>query len=408
MPAASPLLTLEEAISGLLAGVTAVTATETVALPAACGRILATPLRAAIAVPGFTNSAMDGYAFASADAVGGTGTLPLAGRVAAGEPPGALAPGCACRIFTGAPLPAGADTVVLQEDCQVRDGQLILPAHWRPGSHVRQAGEDIACGSEILAAGRRLRPQDIGLVAACGMTAVPVRRRLQVTLMTTGNELRASGSGPLLPGQIYDSNRPMLRALLERLGCVVADAPPLADDCAATRAALRTAAVSADVIVTTGGVSVGDEDYVRAALEAEGALRLWRIGIKPGKPLAYGHIGPCHFLGLPGNPVSGFVTFLLLVRPLLAALGGEHLSPPVRFPVRAGFTRPKPDRRREFLRARLDIDDDGTLRAHPYPQQSSGVLSSTSWADGLIDVAAGTTVAIGDVVRFLPFSGLLP
>ncbi|MHB1565852.1 MAG: molybdopterin molybdotransferase MoeA [Acidiferrobacter sp.] len=402
------LLTLEDALTQLLAGVSPVTETETVALRTADARILATPLRSDIAVPGFANSAMDGYAFASTDVRAGAGALPIAGRIIAGDAPGVLTPGCASRIFTGAPLPAGADTVVLQEDCAVRDGQLILPPVWRCGSHVRQAGEDIAEGSEVLAAGRRLRPQDVGLAAACGHTAVTVRRRLRVTLMTTGNELRTSGSGPLAPGQIYDSNRPMLRALLERLDCTVTDVPPLADDFAATRAALRTAAAAADVIVATGGVSVGEEDYVRAALEAEGVLRLWRIGIKPGKPLAYGRIGSCYFLGLPGNPVSGFVTFLLFVRPFLAALGGERLAPPPRFLVRADFARPKPDRRREFLRAQLHVGDDGAPQVRPFLQQSSGVLSSTSWADGLVDIEALTTVAIGDLVRFLPFSGLLP
>lgn len=404
----TPLLSLEETLARLLGGLSAITDKEQLALTASSYRVLAEPLLAPIDVPGFDNSAMDGYAFSARDVGPETRELPIGLRVAAGDPPSALPPGAACRIFTGAPLPSGADTVVIQEDCELREGRLVLPTKWEAGAHIRRAGEDIAAGDVIVERGRRLSPQVIGLAASCGFSEVSVYRRARVVLFSTGDELREAGGEPLRAGQIYDSNRPMLKALLLRMGCEVESLGPVGDDLEMTRTVLRRAAERADLIVTTGGVSVGEEDHVKIALEKEGTLDLWRVAIKPGKPLAFGHIGGAHFLGLPGNPVSSFVTFLLFVRPLLMALSGETPKPPPRFPVYAGFTRIKGDKRREFLRARVTQRADGELEAKPYPKQSSGVLSSVAWADGLIDLPAGGTVAPGDRVLFLPLEGLLP
>ncbi len=401
----APLLSVEEVWARMRADATAVVEGERVALDEALSRVLAEDLRAPITVPGFDNSAMDGYAFRADDARGQR-ELSISLRVTAGDAPGKLSPGTACRIFTGAPMPAGADTVVIQERCERRGDTLVLPDQWTPHANIRRAGEDIRAGDVILREGQRLTPQAVGLAASCGFAEVLVRRRLRVAVLSTGDELRAAGSGPLGQGQIYDSNRPMLRALLAQLGCETRTAGPLGDELATTRQALRAAAESADVIVTTGGVSVGEEDHVKAALEAEGTLALWRVAIKPGKPLAFGRVGEAHFLGLPGNPVSAFVTFLLFVGPFLKALMGETPAPLRAFPVQAAFTRGTPDSRREFLRARLATGADGTLWAETYPRQSSGVLSSTVWADGLVDIAAGRAVAEGDSVPFLPFEGL--
>ncbi len=404
----APLLLLEEALAEMRRQATPVRECEQTGLAEGLGRVLGADLQSPVTVPGFDNSAMDGYAFRAADVTAGVETLPVRLRVAAGDPPGVLAPGTACRIFTGAPLPSGADTVVIQEQCGVRDDQVVLPAHWTPGAHIRRAGEDIEAGAVILRRGQRLDPPAVGLAASCGFTRVTVVRRLRVAVLSTGDELRPAGGAALRPGQIYDSNRPMLQALLARLGCELRDAGHLGDDREATRTALRAAASTADVIVTTGGVSVGEEDHVKAAVEAEGSLSLWRVAIKPGKPIAFGRIGASYFMGLPGNPVSAFVTFLLFVQPFLRALQGEPAQPWGTYPVRAAFTRLKPDNRREFLRARLDMRPDGSLWAEAHARQSSGVLSSVVWAHGLVDIPAGRTVAEGDTVSFIPFGGLAP
>ncbi|MHB1753124.1 MAG: molybdopterin molybdotransferase MoeA [Acidiferrobacter sp.] len=401
-----PLLSAEEVWARMRKDAVPVTECEKVTLAQALSRVLAQDVRAPITVPGFDNSAMDGYAFRAADAQDRR-ELPLSLRVAAGDKPEALAPGTACRIFTGAPLPSGADTVVIQERCERRGDTLILPEQWTPHANIRRAGEDIRAGDVILTEGQTLTPQAVGLAASCGFTEILARRRLRVTVLSTGDELRPAGSGPLREGQIYDSNRPMLNALLMRLGCEIHAAGALGDDLARTRQALREAAQTADVIVTTGGVSVGEEDHVKAAVEAEGMLSLWRVAIKPGKPLAFGRVGGAHFLGLPGNPVSAFVTFVLFVQPFLKALMGATPTDLRAFPVHAGFERKTPDTRREFVRARLVTRDDGALWAHTHPRQSSGVLSSTVWAEGLVDIAAGRCVAEGDLVPFLPFEGVL-
>ncbi len=402
----APLLSAEEVWARMREDLAPVADCEKVTLANAVSRVLAQDVRAPIAVPGFDNSAMDGYAFRAADAQG-VRELPLSLRVAAGDKPSTLAPGTACRIFTGAPVPSGADTVVIQEHCERRGDTLILPEQWTAHANIRRAGEDMRAGDVVLEAGQILTPQAVGLAASCGFTEILARRRLRVAVLSTGDELRPPGSGPLRQGQIYDSNRPMLNALLTRLGCELLAAGALGDDLARTREALREAAQTADVIVTTGGVSVGEEDHVKAAVEAEGALALWRVAIKPGKPLAFGRVGTAHFLGLPGNPVSAFVTFLLFVQPFLKAIMGAAPTPLRAFPVHAAFARETADSRREFVRARLVTRDDGGVWAETHSRQSSGVLSSTVWAEGLIDIAAGRLVAVGDTVPFLPFEGIL-
>lgn len=403
-----PLLSLEDTLSHLRGEIVPISECETATLAASAGRVLAEPLLSPITVPGFDNSAMDGYAFCSSDVPAGTRELVISLRVMAGDRPSSLATGTACRIFTGAPLPRGADTIAIQEECEEREGHVVLPEKWSAGNHVRRAGEDFRAGDVLLPKGHRLSPQAIGLAASCGLTQLRLHRRVRVALFSTGNELREAGGGPLQDGQIYDSNRPMLKALLEGMGCEVKSVGPIPDEVEATKRALREAAALADVIVTTGGVSVGEEDHVKAALQAEGALSLWRVAIKPGKPLAFGRIGQTYFLGLPGNPVSSFVTFLLFVQPFLRELGGEAPRPLRSFPVHAAFTRPHGDKRREFVRAQLVEGADGAVWAKPYSRQSSGVLSSTTWADGLVDIAGGRTVTEGDIVPFLPFEGLMP
>jgi molybdopterin molybdotransferase len=301
-------------------------------------------------------------------------------------------------------VPAGADAVVMQELCEhAGDGVLInhIP---RLGENIRRAGEDIQAGADILASGSRLTPQDIGLAASVGLAKLPVFRRLRVAVFFTGDELAMPGEA-LKPGGIYNSNRYTLRGLLAALGCEVRDLGIVPDSLDATRASLREAAASSDVIVTSGGVSVGEEDHVKAAVQAEGALDLWKIAIKPGKPLAFGKVSlrGTAFIGLPGNPVSTFVTFLMLVRPFLLACQGARVTAPRGVMMRADFDWPKPDRRREFLRVR--INHEGGLDL--FPNQSSGVLTSCAWADGMVDNPPAQAVARGELVRFLPFSELL-
>lgn len=404
------MLSFEEALDRLLAG--AVPVRETRALPtqAAAGRVLAADQYATLNVPPLDNSAMDGYAVRSAD-VPALGTrLPVSQRIPAGSVGTALQPGSAARIFTGAPLPAGADAVVMQERCaHGADGQVLFEHVPRPGEHVRRAGEDIAAGDRVLAAGVRLRPQDVALAASIGLATLPVLRRVRVAVFFTGDELVMPGE-PLPPGSIYNTNRFALVALLERLGCEVRDLGQVRDDLAATRAALREAAADNDLILTSGGVSVGEEDHVKPAVEAEGRLDLWKIGIKPGKPLAFGSVrrspaegGEAAFIGLPGNPVAAFVTFLMLVRPFILRLAGVADVRPRALTLPAAFSWPRPDVRREFLRARIEAD--GRIALHP--NQGSAVLTALAWADGLVDNPPQQAVAPDDPVRFLPFSELL-
>ncbi len=399
------LLSFDEALQKLLAAARPLAETEEVDTSAAVGRTLARAQASGIVVPPLDNSAMDGYAVRLADLPAAGARLAVAQRIPAGSVGTPLAAGTAARIFTGAPVPAGADAVVMQELCEHAGEGIVQVNHVpRPGENIRRAGEDIRSGAEILAAGTRLAPQDIGLAASVGLARLPVFRRLRVAVFFTGDELSMPGEA-LKPGGIYNSNRYTLRGLLAALGCEVRDLGIVPDSLEATRAALRTAAADSDVIITSGGVSVGEEDHVKAAVQAEGALDLWKIAIKPGKPLAFGKVSPrdTAFIGLPGNPVSTFVTFLMLVRPFLLACQGARVTAPRGLMMRADFDWPKPDRRREFLRVR--INHDGGLDL--FPNQSSGVLTSCAWADGLVDNPPAQAVARGELVRFLPFSELL-
>jgi molybdopterin molybdotransferase len=328
--------------------------------------------------------------------------LAVSQRIPAGSVGVELAPGTAARIFTGAPIPPGADAVVMQEYCVRDDDDVTIDHVPTAGEWIRRVGEDIRAGAEILPAGTRLTPQAVGMAASVGMAELKVFRRLSVGLLSTGSELTPPGQ-PLPPGGIYNSNRAMLAALLERAGCRVEDMGDIADTLEATRKALRRAGALHDLVLTTGGVSVGEEDHVKPAVGAEGELSIWNIAVKPGKPLAFGKVGNADFLGLPGNPVSVFVSFSMLVRPFILKCQGAPVPAPHALSLAADFEWSRPANRREFLRGR--INDAG--RVEIFPNQSSGVLTSTVWGDGFVDVPAGQRVARGDVVRFLPFSELL-
>lgn len=399
------MLSYEEALDHLLAAAVPVAEIKPVPLAVARGRILAEALVSSVTVPPLDNSAMDGYAVRCADVPQAGVSLPVTQRIPAGSMGHALAVGTAARIFTGAPIPAGADAVVMQEFCESgQDGKVIIDCVPKLGQNIRRAGEDIAAGAEILLAGTRLGAAEIGLAASIGIAQLPVRRRLRVALLSTGDELTEPGY-PLPPGGIYNSNRHFLRAMFESLGCVVTDAGHVPDTLEATREAMRAAAREHDLIVTSGGVSVGEEDHVKPAVEAEGELLLWKIAIKPGKPLAFGKVGSrgTAFLGLPGNPVSCFVTFLLFLRPYLLKRMGARVTQPVERLLVSASDWTKAEDRRSFLRARIATDG----RVELYPNQSSGVLTSCAWADGLIDVPANQTFKAGDPVRYLSFAELL-
>ena len=382
---------------------------ETVPLSAAAGRILAEPIAAARDVPPHDNAAVDGYAVAFADLAADAATvLPVGGRAAAGHPLGRAARrGEAIRIFTGAPMPAGLDTVLMQEDCRESSGSVSLPPGIKRGANRRKAGEDVAAGSVALEAGTRLRPQEIGLAAALGRTALPVHCRLKVALFSTGDEVREPGA-ELPPGAIYDANRYALAALLHGLGCVVSDLGILPDRGDAVREAIAAAAGAHDLIVTSGGMSTGEEDHVKAAVEALGKLYFWRLAIRPGRPAAMGQVQGVPFIGLPGNPVAVMVTFLLLARPLVLRLQGAREIAPRLYRVNAGFAYQKKASRAEYLRARLERGGDGGWTAQKFPRDGAGILSSMVAADGLVVIDAGVTgVALGAMVDFLPFSEVL-
>lgn len=407
-----PLMELDQALALLLAGARPVGDSEMVSTFDAVGRVLAQAQHSAINVPPLDNSSMDGYAVRCADVPTVGTTLAVSQRIPAGSVGAPLAAGTAARIFTGAPVPPGADAIVMQEYVSFAEGQATFNELPRPGEWIRRAGEDICAGGEVLARGTRLRPQEVGLAASVGLAELPVFRRVRVALFSTGDELVMPGE-PLPPGAIYNSNRFLLKGLLEQLGCVVVDFGIVPDKLDATRAALRKAAGEdkVDLILTSGGVSMGEEDHIKPAVEAEGVLEHWLVNSKPGRPFAFGRVASAAneaaFIGLPGNPVSSFVTFLLLVRPFIRKLQGMTVdvqsAVPVGLRLEAGFDQPKADRRREFLRAR--VGDDGLLEL--FPNQSSGVLTSAAWADGLIDNPAGNQIKRGDSVRFLPFSELL-
>jgi molybdopterin molybdotransferase len=405
-----PMMSVDEAVAIIAARVTAVQDIETVALTEVDGRILANDISAPLPLPPFTNSAVDGYAVRSSDLpVREEQAFSVMGRIQAGASAGtAIQPGHALRIFTGAPMPEGADTVFMQEDVRVgENGKVVLPAGLKPGANVRPVGEDIAAGFPALAAGRRLRPQDVALAAAFGLTHLEVRRRIRVAVFSTGNELVSPGA-PRAAAQLFDSNRFMLMAMLGRLGCEVSDLGILRDDRAALAHALKNAADTHDLILTTGGVSTGEEDHVKAGVESVGTLVLWRMAIKPGRPVAMGIIGGTPFIGLPGNPVASFVTFVHVVRPTVLALSGaaqQHLVP---MPVRAAFTYKKKIARREYVRVNLRRGENGVLEAAKFPREGAGLLSSLVDTDGLVELGEEVTqVGPGQIVGFLSYASLI-
>jgi molybdopterin molybdotransferase len=415
--ARGPLISADDALARLLAAVAPSGRTETVPTPEAWGRVLACDVVSTVHVPPEDNSAMDGYAVRVADVAQGAGTLlPVSQRIVAGRPGQPLAAGSAARIFTGAQIPPGADAVVMQEHCEAVAGDGLgqvrvneVPA---PGLAIRRQGEDVMRGHVVLRAGHRLDAAAIGLAATVGMAQLEVAARPRVALFSTGDELVMPGE-PLPPGAIYNSNRFMLGALLRGQGCVVTDLGNVPDRLDATRAMLREAAAGHDLILSSGGVSVGEEDHLKPALAAEGRLDLWAIAIKPGKPLAFGAVrragdegqgAETWFIGLPGNPVSSHVTFTLFVRPVLARLQGASAQMPRPIMIRADFDWPKPDKRREFLRVRRNAEGGLDLYAH----QGSGVLTSLAWGDGLADISPGQAVRRGDPVRYLSLAELAP
>jgi len=404
-----PMMSVDEAVAIIAARVTAVQEIEVVALADADGRILARDMLAPLPLPPFTNSAVDGYAVAGRDLPQDKEQpFPVIGRVQAGasakQPVG---PGHATRIFTGAPMPDGADTVFMQEDVRVEDNSVVVPAGLKPGANVRPAGEDIPLGHAALRAGQRLRPQDVALAAAFGLAQVEVVRRIRVAVFSTGNELVSPGEARAA-AQLFDSNRFMLMAMLARLGCEVADFGILRDERASLAGALRQVAGGHDLILTTGGVSTGEEDHVKAGVESVGKLVLWRMAIKPGRPVAMGIIAGTPLIGLPGNPVASFVTFVHVVRPTVLALMGAVQHSLVAMPVRAAFSYKKKIGRREYVRVSLRKAADSVLEVTKFPREGAGLLSSLVDTDGLVELGEATTqVEPGEMVGFLGYASLL-
>jgi len=413
MNAQRPMLSLDEALARLCSAAAAhrITEVEQVSTFDALGRVLATDVRSALDVPPADNTSMDGYALRSADVAAAGTVLPVTQRIPAGVVGQPLQGGSAARIFTGGQLPAGADAVVMQEHCEALPGDGLgavrvntVPA---PGQWIRRRGEDVQQGRAVLGRGERLTPQALGLAASVGAAQLQVLRRPRVAVFSTGDELQMPGE-LLRPGAIYNSNRYTLRALLQAGGCEVQDLGIVGDTLAATRAALREAAAASDLIITSGGVSVGEEDHLKPAAQAEGGLENWQIAIKPGKPLALGRIhradgSAALLIGLPGNPVSSFITYLLTVSTALRVMQGMPGALPPGLPLRADFDWPRPDKRREFLRVQMNAEGGLAL----FPNQSSGVLTSAVWADGLVDNPPGQAIVRGDSVRFLPLSVLV-
>ena len=405
-PERPPMKPLDQALVELLAFAVPLAPAESVSTFEADGRVLAQDLLSALDVPAHDNSSMDGYAVRCADWADAGTILQVNQRIPAGSSGHLLAPASAARIFTGAPIPPGADAVVMQEDCETVDGGVRIRSQPQPGQWIRRRGEDVSAGAVVLHSGARLSPASLGLAASIGFDKVKVAPRVRVALFSTGDELVMPGDvapSDMKPGAIYNSNRFFLKALLERLGCTVTDLGIVPDRLDATIEALKGASQQHDLILTSGGVSVGEEDHIKPAVQALGELNLWQIAIKPGKPFAYGKINSVHFIGLPGNPVSSFVTFLLLVRPFILKLQGATELAPESIALPANFVWTKADKRREFLRVRLNPAGGVDL----FDNQSSGVLTSAVWGDGLLDNPAGQTIAHGDKVQFIPFSALL-
>ncbi len=407
------MLTAQQALDHLLSHAKPVTQTESVPMQASLGRVLAENVNSLVDVPPLDNTSMDGYAVRTADTATPGQVLRSAQRIPAGSVGTQLEPGTVARIFTGAPVPLGADAVVMQEDCAIAEGSVdqvqvnIAPA---VGQWIRRRGEDLTAGKTALTAGILLRPQELGVAASAGLTHLTVKRRVKVAAFFTGDELALPGE-PLKPGGIYNSNRDTLLACLQSLGCDATDLGIVPDRLEATREALRKASKDHDLIITSGGVSVGEEDHIKPAVTAEGRLDLWQIAIKPGKPLAFGAVrksdtpqdGEAWFIGLPGNPVSSFVTFLLFVRPFILQLQGRVAEMPQSYLMRADFDWLKADRRNEFLRVKINAQGGLDL----FPNQSSGVLTSASWGDGLLDCPPGQPFKKGDLVKYIPFDALL-
>ncbi|MEX3963760.1 gephyrin-like molybdotransferase Glp [Paraburkholderia sp. EG286B] len=407
------MLSTADALAALLAAAQPLAGAETISTFDALNRVLAVDVVSPLDVPPMHTSAMDGYAVRVADLAQGSRRLPVSQRIPAGHAPQPLAAGTAARIFTGATVPPGADAVVMQEQTEAAEGAVTFLHTPKAGEWITAQGADIRKNTVILPAGTRLTPAALGLAASVGCATLTVVRRVKVAVFFTGDELTMPGE-PLKPGAIYNSNRFTLTGLLRNLGCEVTDYGIVPDQLDVTRATLREAAAAHDLILTSGGVSVGEEDHVRPAVEAEGRINLWQIAMKPGKPLAFGAVrraqgatnagtGEAFFIGLPGNPVSSFVTFLLFVRPFLLRLAGATQVSPRALSLRADFTQAKSDRRNEFLRAR--VNPAGGLDL--FPNQSSAVLTSTVWGDGLIDNPPNHVISAGETVRFIPFTELL-
>ena len=401
------LLSYEAAVEQLVGAAEPLRDRCTLGLRDALGSVLAEPVISTIYVPGWDYSAMDGYAVRSGDCALPGAQLPVSQRVPAGVSPQPLAAGSVARIFTGAPIPEGADAVVMQEECMAIDGGAVqIGVAVPPGANIRRRGEDITAGGEVVPAGTRLQPQHLGLAAAVGVAQLRVCRRPRVALFASGDELVMPGN-PLSPGKIYNSNLFTATALLQALGCEVVELGIVEDTLEATVQALRQGAAEADLVLASGGVSVGEEDHVKPAVEALGSLEMWNIAIRPGKPVAFGHVDGTAFIGSPGNPVSLFVTFLLFVRPFILRMQGRsdwRLQPLL---GKADFDWPRPDKRREFHRARLSFDDGGSARISVHPSRSSGVLSSVTWANGLAIIPERRVIRSGDDLAFLPFCELL-
>jgi len=413
------MLTAQQALDHLLSNAKAVGESETVTMQAALGRVLAQNVDSLVDVPPLDNTSMDGYAVRTADTRTPGGTLKIAQRIPAGSMGTLLEPGTAARIFTGAPVPPGADAVVMQEDCLIPEGAIdqvrvnIAPTS---GQWIRRRGEDLTAGKTALNAGTFLRPQELGVAASAGLTHLTVKRKVRVAAFFTGDELSLPGE-PLKPGGIYNSNRDTLLACIKSLGCDATDFGIVPDSLEATKQTLRKASKDHDLIITSGGVSVGEEDHIKPAVTAEGRLDLWQIAMKPGKPLAFGAVrksdssksnaveaeAETWFIGLPGNPVSSFVTFLLFVRPFILKLQGRDAGLPQSYPMRADFDWIKADRRNEFLRVKINAQGGLDL----FPNQSSGVLTSASWGDGLVDCPPSQAFKSGDIVNYIPFNALL-
>ncbi|MCU7936108.1 MAG: molybdopterin molybdotransferase MoeA [Candidatus Thiodiazotropha sp. (ex Dulcina madagascariensis)] len=398
---------VDEALRYLLDQAEPVTQRETLPLDAALGRVLAEPVNSCVDVPPWDNSAMDGYAVSTQDLTAPISGLRVTQRIPAGSTGTELLQGTAARIFTGAPVPPGADAVVMQEVCEVEGEEVRVKETPVPGANIRRAGEDILQGEAILTAGLRLAPQHLGLAASVGVAEISVYRRLRVAVFSSGDELVMPGE-ELKSGEIYNSNQFTLAGLLQRLGCEVIQLGIVEDTLEATCEALLRGAEAADLVLASGGVSVGEEDHVKPAVERLGSLDLWKIACRPGKPLAYGRIGDTPFLGAPGNPVSLFVTFAVFARPFILRMQGvDQGVTPTPLKALAGFEKPATDKRREYARGRLELDEQGRAVVRLYPNRSSGVLSSVVWANGLAVLPPLTEIAPGDRVDFIPFSELM-